>query len=48
MSPRKAAKAATRKTKSSDSGEVWWKATTAAELTMAPVVPRATSRNNEG
>ncbi|KYG53347.1 hypothetical protein AWI43_01740 [Streptomyces sp. WAC04657] len=54
VSPRSAANADTRKTKSSDSGEVWWKATTAAELTIAPVgttgtsAPSATSRNSEG
>ncbi|CAM5557250.1 hypothetical protein SCALM49S_02232 [Streptomyces californicus] len=54
MSPRNAAPDATRKTKSSESGDVWWKATTAAELTSAPVgttgtsEPSATSVNSVG
>lgn len=53
-SPRNAAAAAVRKTKSRVSGDVWWKATTAAELTSAPVGttgtkdPSATRANRVG
>ncbi len=53
-SPRNAASEATRKTSSSASGALWWKATTAAVLTSAPVgttgtsAPISTSRNSEG
>ncbi len=42
------------KTKSSENGDDWWSATTAAELTSAPVgitgtnEPSATSRNSVG
>ncbi|RPK87542.1 hypothetical protein EES47_16950 [Streptomyces sp. ADI98-12] len=53
-SPRKAARAETRKSTSSVSGAASWKATTAAPLTRAPVgttgtsAPRKTSRKSEG
>ena len=43
-SPRNAAHDATAKTISSENGEVWWKATTAAELTSAPVGTTGTKR----
>lgn len=54
MSPRNAADDATPNTTSSANGSVWWNATTAAELTSAPVgttgtsAPSATSRNRDG
>src|SRR5690606_28874852 len=54
MSPRNAASAAVTKTSAMENGAVWWKATTAAELTSAPVgttgtsAPISTSRNSEG
>lgn len=53
-SPRNAAREATANTSSSANGVVWWKATTAAELTRAPVgttgtsAPISTSRNSDG
>lgn len=54
MSPRNAATDATTNTSSSASGAAWWNATTAAELTSAPVgttgtsAPTSTSRNSVG
>ncbi|BFO17066.1 hypothetical protein SHKM778_34540 [Streptomyces sp. KM77-8] len=53
-SPRNAASDAVTNTSSIDSGAARWKATTAAELTSAPVgttgtsAPISTSRNSEG
>lgn len=53
-SPRNAANAATTKTSTIENGAVWWNATTAAELTRAPVgttgtsAPISTSRNSDG
>jgi hypothetical protein len=53
-SPRNAASAATQKENSSENGDDWWIATTAAELTTAPVGttgtsdPSTTSRNSDG
>lgn len=54
MSPRNAAPAATAKVTSRVNGDIRWNATTAAELTSAPVgttgtsEPRATRTNNDG
>lgn len=54
MSPRNAPNDATRNTYSIESGAVWWNATTAAELTTAPVgttgtsAPSVTSRKTDG
>lgn len=54
MSPRNAAADATPNTTSSANGDDWWNATTAAELTSAPVgttgtsAPTDTSRNSDG
>lgn len=54
MSPRNAADDATANTTSRENGDDWWNATTAAELTSAPVgttgtrAPSATSRNSDG
>lgn len=54
MSPRKAAQEAMTKTRAREKGAVWWKATTAALLTSAPVgttgtsEPSTTSRKSEG
>ncbi len=42
-SPRNAAADAAANTKSSENGDVWWNATTAAELTSAPVGTTGTS-----